>query len=68
MDIILMLWALFIAALLLIDIIYIHSHPASRGIFFSSLLCGANSVGLAYILAYNLTDILTHILTEPLLP
>lgn len=62
MDIVLMLWALFIAALLLIDIIYIHSHPTSRGIFFSSLLCGANSVGLTYILAYNLTDILTELL------
>ena len=62
MDIVLLLWALFIAALLLIDIIYIHSHPASRGIFFSSLLCGTNSVGLAYILAYNLTDILTELL------
>lgn len=64
MDIVLMLWALFIAALLLIDIIYIHSHPASRGIFFSSLLCGASSVGLACISAV----ILTYILTELLLP
>lgn len=62
MDIVLLLWALFIAAQLLIDIIYIHSHPASRGIFFSSLLRGASSVGLAYILAYNLTDILTELL------
>ena len=68
MDIILLLWALFIAALLLIDIIYIHSHPASRGIFFSSLLCGANSVGLAGIFAGILTYILTYILTELLLP
>lgn len=64
MDIVLLLWTLFIAALLLIDIIYIHSHPASRGIFFSSLLRGANSVGLACIFA----SILTYILTELLLP
>lgn len=64
MDIVLLLWALFIAAQLLIDIIYIHSHPASRGIFFSSLPCGASSIGLAGIFA----GILTYILTELLLP